>query len=635
MKIDGSRHIRTPYRNHASGARLEPRLNQMDGKWSGHQLESNDGQVYQLGELVEDSGGMAEIYSVMNSTHLCKISRDTPVAKDNIKNEIRILLQLGSEEGRRCRMVSSGNRLDHPFMILQLVEGHDLHFFLKGQKKPFGFTDFVLMATDLLLTIEDIHVMNIIHRDIKPKNIMYNPSNEDYYRSVGLDFGISLELGEALIDLPTSKHLQCKSGGFSPPEAADERQSVTEAFDVYSVGAIMYYCATMKNPPNTPSDLGLHPRAELNSFHKGLNDWIAKCTHPLLKLRFKTAREAIDALHLIQPPEVDVWIDDFTENKNKMVNNRNYTVDTLNSSSQPFDLVIVMDSTETMEPHLSKMKQDLEQLANLLFSVYTNLKITVIGLGDYESVDILQKIDGITSRKKLEKAFKKMKTIPGGGDDAEAYEFVFSILARAHQWREDAVKLTLVIGDSFSHGFSNRLPYQRGPWGEEREANVENFKQQFHLYCDRHGGHRQNDWVKFETHNFKARDNHGAKGSQIIDTNNPLLKKLHTQSETGYVHRPNIDRAICMMRDRYPDMNIHSLYCGTSALSSKFFQYLAVRGEGVKLNLSEEHDIVAALCGLVLTYDPENYELFLEELNDEQTSLLQPATTMVQTQPFD
>ena len=48
-----------------------------------------------------------------------------------------------------------------------------------------------------------------------------------------------------------------------------------------------------------------------------------------------------------------------------------------------------------MEPHLSKMKQDLEQLANLLFNVYTNLKITVIGLGDYESVDILQKIDGI------------------------------------------------------------------------------------------------------------------------------------------------------------------------------------------------------------------------------------------------
>ena len=35
----------------------------MDGKWSGHQLQSNDGQIHQLGELVEDSGGMAEIYS--------------------------------------------------------------------------------------------------------------------------------------------------------------------------------------------------------------------------------------------------------------------------------------------------------------------------------------------------------------------------------------------------------------------------------------------------------------------------------------------------------------------------------------------------------------------------------------------
>ena len=155
------------------------------------------------------------------------------------------------------------------------------------------------------------------------------------------------------------------------------------------------------------------------------------------------------------------------------------------------------------------------------------------------------------------------------------------------------------------------------------------------MYCDRHGDNQGNEWAKFETHNFKALDNHGAKGSQIIDTDNPLLKKLHTNRETDKVHRPNIDKAICMMKDRHPEMNIHTLYCGTSGLSSKFFQYLAVRGEGVKLNLSEENDIVAALCGLVLAYDPENYELFLEELNDEQTSLLQPATTMVQTRPFE
>jgi len=605
----------------------------MDGNWTNHAVEANSKGEYVIGSLIDDSGGMAEIYNVeTHSDIVCKISRSEEVARDNVKNEIRIFKELeglGSAISSRTVMfVDHGERMGEPFILLKRLDGKDLHDEIKVLSNPMNFNDFVLLATDILLAIENLHYCNIIHRDIKPKNLRYVETEKEYFRITILDFGISLELGESLIDLPNSRHLKCKSGGYSPPESSDDKLGAQPSFDIYSVGAIMFYCATLTNPPEIPSDEGLHPRTILPTFDKNLNDWVAKCTHPLIKKRFQSAREAIDALHAFEPPFEDTWVEDYS--KEATIQHRNkYLNDKMDKSADKYDLVIVMDSTESMEPYRERLKQDLETVSELLYKVFPKLKITLIGIGDYESDDIFQKIDNLCDKPTFEREFNKLNIITGGGDDAEAYEFAFSVLARQHKWRADAPqKMVLVIGDSFSHGFPVRLPYQRGEWGQERDSNIDSFNSQLKQYCSRHKLDFSQKLNEFENHNFPAVDNHGAKGTQYIETRNPILMKLHTDKD-GKVRRPNIDKAIEKLITEQNSITINTLYCGVSKLSKKFFEYLAIRGEGVLLKMDSENDVVAAVLGLILsTGNDKNYQLFVEQLNDEQTVLLAPATEL-------
>jgi len=604
------------------------------GKWTRHVFHGGSHSC-RIGMLHDDSGGMAQIYEanlLESSTikYLCKVSREEEASRTNLQNEIRILEKIHRKKGvetRSVKMVDFGTRESDHFIILEHLKGIDLHDHLKSRKAPFGFDEFVLLATDLLLTIEHIHALKVIHRDIKPKNIRYSPRAQVYNRTRCLDFGISLELGESLIDTPNNRHLKCKSQGYSPPEAGDENIASDYCFDIYSVGAIMYYCATLTNPSEFPTDEGHHPRIILPSFNKSLNSWIAKSTHPIPRKRFRTAREAINALHAISKPTSEPWVTDYATSS--AANRSKYSVSELTKSNHPLDLVIVMDSTDSMEPYRKQIEKEVNILSELMFQVNTDLRMTIIGLGDYESSETLQ-IASANNHSSLSKALSKFSSVSGGGDDAEAYEFAFSVLARHHKWRSGAKHMVLVIGDSFSHGFPNRLPFFRGARGDERTKIVAGFCKQFENHCKLHGLSYDSEWPRFKEHKFSASDNYGSRGETTIKTTNPLLQKLHKDYKTNRVMRPNIDRALEILNDNH-SVQIHTLHCGNSELSRKFLTYVSVRGNGVMLGLDSEDDVVAALCALILSTDKSNYEMFVSQLSDEQTSLLQPATTMVAT----
>ncbi len=584
---------------------------------------------------------MAEIYEARNpfsgKSLLAKVTRSKPESRANLNNEQRILNKIQNKKGiptRSVSMIDHGTRDNEHFLILERLPGMDLHDFLKSQKVPFGFNQFVLMATEILLAIETVHALKVIHRDIKPTNLRYDVNQTVYNRMTCMDFGISLALGESLLELPNPKYLKCRSGGYSPPEAADESQSAHPTFDIYSVGAIMYYCATLENPPSKPSSEGLHPRISLQNFNKKLNDWVAKCTHPIPAKRFQTAREAIERLHAIQAPKTEPWIATYTTQSNAP--SKKYSVQGLKETQTPLDLVIMIDSTDSMDPYRKEIESNVKMLSELLFSVFADLKITIIGLGDYESSDTLQ-LTSVRSHAQLVKAVSSLSSVSGGGDDAEAYEFAFSVLNRTdkhnlHEWRKNAGHMIIVIGDSFSHAFPAKMPFIRGAPGPGgmRTKQFNLVEAEFDRFCKRQGLNKDEEWPKFKSNNFKAKDNWGSniKQGQIIPTTNKLLRKLHSNKD-GNVYRPNIDKAIHNLKERQ-DIRIHTIHCGKSEISEKFFRYLSVRGEGVALKLDNAEDIVAVLSALILTNDPKNYQQFISQLSDEQTSLLQPATTLVQ-----
>jgi len=587
---------------------------------------------------------------VLKVSKLLGTPNETKSAIENLRNEKRILEYLARKRGagvRSVELIDTGERNQQHFLALTMLAGIDLFDHLDALSDPLGYDEFVLLATDLLLTVESLHNVGIIHRDIKPRNIRYDSSiSSAYERTKALDFGISMRHGEVLEDMVNQEFLTCESKGFSPPEAGNSRISVEPTFDIYSVGAIMYVAATNRNPPDKPSDEGSHPRVEVRNFHKGLNDWVARCTHPVPARRFQTPRDAIENLHSITKPPSDVW----TLNPQRTFDpssgpSRKFDIADLVTTVHPLDLVLVIDSTESMDPFRKKIQEEVIELSSILFQVFSNLNLTLVGLGDYESSDTLQ-FTRASNHDELVLAVQELNSVSGGGDDAEAYEFAFSVLNRTdkhnkHEWRQNANHMIIVVGDSFSHAFPSKMPFVRGPpihhytdiqYKQFLTQQFQTVEMEFQRFCDRHGLNKDTEWDKFPKHNFSASDNWGAiqKGGVIIPTTNPLLIALHEdRNNPGTVHRPNIDKAIHGLKERH-SVTIHTIHCGTSEISEKFFKYLSVRGEGVALKLDSADDIVAILSALILTNDKSNYDRFVKKLDDQVTSRLQPVATMMQ-----
>ena len=91
--------------------------------------------------------------------------------------------------------------------------------------------------------VKYLHFNRIIHRDIKPHNIIITPQG----RATLVDFGISKVMSSGQ---PTLTGAKAGSPGYAPPE--QYVGGTTESSDIYSLGATMYYVLTGHVPPESP-----------------------------------------------------------------------------------------------------------------------------------------------------------------------------------------------------------------------------------------------------------------------------------------------------------------------------------------------------------------------------------------------
>lgn len=131
-------------------------------------------------------------------------------------------------------------------IVMEHIDGHDL-------TNP---KDFIKSSHDLLMTlwqissgISDIHDLDLIHRDIKPNNIMKN--SEGIIKI--LDFGLTREFGENAMTFGFKGTL-----GFAAPEQYKKMESLvnfTSAIDVYSFGVTSLYFIAQTIPKITKENL--------------------------------------------------------------------------------------------------------------------------------------------------------------------------------------------------------------------------------------------------------------------------------------------------------------------------------------------------------------------------------------------
>ena len=190
-------------------------------------------------------GGMAVVFEAMDM--LMRRNVAVKMLKDDINNDVQSVKRF-INESKAVAMLSHPNIVniydvsvkdDRKYIVMELVDGITLkNYILK--KGVLSLHEVISITEQILMALEHAHSKGIVHRDIKPQNIMMLKNG-----SVKVaDFGIA-KLPNAETVTMTDKAIGTVF--YISPEQASGKQ-IDRRSDIYSLGVTMYEMATGKLP---------------------------------------------------------------------------------------------------------------------------------------------------------------------------------------------------------------------------------------------------------------------------------------------------------------------------------------------------------------------------------------------------
>jgi len=157
-------------------------------------------------------------------------------------------LARGLDHPRIVRTISSGESDGRLFLALQLISGTDLRTILKsGRLEPERAVELVGQIADAL---DAAHAAGVVHRDVKPGNILIDDEGAAYV----CDFGLARHV--ASVSSLTGDRGFVGTIDYVPPEQI-EGSPVDARADVYSLGCVLYECLTGVRPFERDSELAV------------------------------------------------------------------------------------------------------------------------------------------------------------------------------------------------------------------------------------------------------------------------------------------------------------------------------------------------------------------------------------------
>lgn len=168
--------------------------------------------------------------------------------------------------------MADGTGVPRPYLVMELVPGQPLSALLrKGTPMdPGTAADLVAQAAD---AVAAAHALGIVHRDMKPANLLVTPEG----RVKITDFGIARAISGAAV---TQTGQVLGTPAYLSPEQA-EGKPATEASDIYSLGIVLYECLAGRRPFDSANPVGTaiaHLREEPPPLPDGVPDHLRQAT---------------------------------------------------------------------------------------------------------------------------------------------------------------------------------------------------------------------------------------------------------------------------------------------------------------------------------------------------------------------
>ncbi len=252
-------------------------------------------------------GGMGRVYKVFDKRIKDEVAlkllrpdiADDPQVVERFSNELKFARKIVHKNVGR--MYDLGEAEGVLYITMEFVPGEDLKAFIKrAGQLSIGKT--IAIVEQVCEGLVEAHRLGVVHRDLKPQNIMIDKSGNAHI----MDFGIARSLSaEGITDvgviIGTSEYM-------SPEQVGGEE--IDQRSDLYSLGIILYEMVSWRVPFQADSAFAvgmkhksekpLDPQTINPQIPDSLNRMIIRCLEKEKERRFQSAEEILSELKVIQ-----------------------------------------------------------------------------------------------------------------------------------------------------------------------------------------------------------------------------------------------------------------------------------------------------------------------------------------------
>ncbi len=182
---------------------------------------------------------------------------------------------------------------EEPFFVMEYIEGNTLTSII-ASKRTISMNDILFIGAQVSSGLQAAHSKGLVHRDIKPGNIMITPEGKVKVTDFGI---VSFQNEES--DITKTGSILGTASYISPEQA--QGKPVSKESDLYSLGTVLYELITGKPPFDGDTPIATATKhitekpEKLSTYRanipKGIENAVLKLLHKYPKDRFKNAED--------------------------------------------------------------------------------------------------------------------------------------------------------------------------------------------------------------------------------------------------------------------------------------------------------------------------------------------------------